>query len=155
MRIHRLKDFYTGLLFLFFGASAMALATGYQIGNAAKMGPGYFPFALGALLAALGIILLIRSLREAKEPKERPSFQVKPLALVLSSVVLFGLVLRPLGLLGSTVLLVLLSSMGSHEFRMKEALWNAAVLVLIVFVVFVCFLEFQVPFWPLFLARRT
>ena len=155
MGIRRPKDFYTGAMFLLFGGGAMALATEYQIGTAAKMGPGYFPFVLGAFLVGLGIILGIRSFLGTQGRKERPSFHLKPLALVLSSVVIFSLLLRPLGLLGSTVLLVLLSSMGSHEFRLKEALLNGVALVLIVLVVFVYFLEFQVPVWPAFLAGRT
>ena len=48
MRISQPKDFLTGLMFLFFGAAAMVLSRGLTIGTAAKMGPGYFPFALGA-----------------------------------------------------------------------------------------------------------
>ena len=154
MVIRRPKDFYTGVMFLLFGGGAMALATDYQIGTAAKMGPGYFPFVLGALLIGLGIILGIRSLLVTQDPKEGPSFHLKPLALVLSSVVIFSLLLRPLGLLGSTVLLVLLSSMASQEFKLKEALLNGVALVLIVLVVFVYFLDFQVPVWPAFLVGR-
>ncbi len=152
MAIRRPKDFYTGAMFLLFGGGAMALATEYQIGTAAKMGPGYFPFVLGAFLVGLGIILEIRSFLDTQGRKEKPSFHLKPLALVLASVVVFSLLLRPLGLLGSTVLLVLLSSLGSHEFRLKEALLNAVALLFIVLVIFVYFLEFPVPVWPAFLA---
>jgi hypothetical protein len=154
MAIRRPKDFYTGAMFLLFGGGAMALATEYQIGTAANMGPGYFPFVLGAFLVGLGIILGIRSFLDTQGRKEPPSFHLKPLALVLSSVVIFSLLLRPLGLLGSTVLLVLLSSMASHEFKLKEALLNGVALVLIVWVVFVYFLEFQVPVWPALLVGR-
>jgi hypothetical protein len=154
MNIRRPKGFYTGVMFLLFGGGAMALATDYQIGTAAKMGPGYFPFVLGALLVALGVILWVRSLLDTQDRKEGPSFHLKPLALVLSSVVIFSLLLRPLGLLGSTVLLVLLSSMASHEFKLKEALLNGVALVLIILVVFVYFLDFQVPVWPALLAGR-
>jgi hypothetical protein len=70
------------------------------------------------------------------------------------SVVLFSQILRPLGLLLSTAVLVLLASKASHEFRWKEALLNAAVLVAIVLAVFVYFLEFQLPIWPGFAAGR-
>jgi hypothetical protein len=154
MSIRRPKDFYTGVMFLLFGGGAMALATEYQIGTAAKMGPGYFPFVLGGLLTALGIILWIRSFLRTQDSQERPSFHLKPLALVLSSVVIFSLLLRPLGLLGSTVALVLLSSVASHEFKLKEALLNGVALVLIVLIVFVYFLEFQVPVWPAVLVGR-
>ncbi len=132
----------------------MAMSVGLNIGTAAKMGPGYFPFVLGALLGVLGAVILLRGVAGASGSHEWPILQVKPLAAVLLSVVLFSQVLLPLGLLLSTVLLVVLSSTASHEFRWKEALVNAAVLVTIILVVFVYFLEFQIPVWPAFVAGR-
>jgi len=155
MRIRHPKDFLTGLMFLLFGAAAIFFAADYNIGSAAKMGPGYFPFALGALLAALGATLLLRSVFWTKGPQAGPVFHLKPLVLILSSVVLFGLLLRPLGLLVSTTLLVVVSSMASHEFRWKETLLNAAALIFIVWVVFVYGLDFQVPIWPSFMTVRA
>ena len=137
---------------MLFGAAAFFFAEDYNIGSAAKMGPGYFPFVLGALLAALGVTLLLRSVFWTKGLQERPAFHLKSLVLVLSSVVLFGLLLRPLGLLVSTTLLVVVSSMASHEFRWKESLLNAAVLIVVVLLVFVYCLDFQVPVWPAFMA---
>jgi predicted lysophospholipase L1 biosynthesis ABC-type transport system permease subunit len=155
MRIRHPKDFYTGVMFFIFGALAMFFAEDYKIGTAANMGPGYFPFALGAFLALLGVLIVIRSLLWAKGPHATPAFQLRPLFLVLSSVVLFGLLLQPLGLLVSTTVLVVLSSRASHEFRWKEALLNATALIVIVLVVFVYFLDFQVPIWPSFLAGHA
>jgi Tripartite tricarboxylate transporter TctB family len=148
MHIRRPKDFYAGLMFLVFGAAAMVFAPAYQIGSAAKMGPGYFPLTLGALLVVLGAVIVAGSVFWAKEPQARPAFHLKPPMLVLSAVVLFGLALRPLGLFVSTVLLVVLSSRASHEFRLKEAILNAALLSCAVLLIFVYFLEFQVPVWP-------
>jgi hypothetical protein len=152
MRISQPKDFLTGLMFLFFGAAAMVLSRGLTIGTAAKMGPGYFPFVLGLLLAALGAVLLWRSLLPAKDRESWPSLQLKPLAIVLLSVFLFSQILKPFGLLLSTALLVVMVSKASHEFRWREALANAAVLVVIVLAVFVYFLKFQIPVWPAFTA---
>ena len=140
---------------MLFGAAGFFFAEEYNIGSAAKMGPGYFPFVLGALLAALGVTLLVRSVFWTKGLQQRPAFHLKPLVLVLSSVVLFGLLLRPLGLLVSTTLLVVVSSLASHEFRWKEALLNAAVLIVVVLVVFVYCLDFQVPVLPAFMAVRA
>ena len=154
MRIRHPKDFCSGVMFMLFGAAAFFFAAEYNIGSAANMGPGYFPFVLGALLAALGVTLLVRSVFWTKGLQERPAFHLKPLVLVLSSVVLFSLLLRPLGLLVSTTLLVVVSSMASHEFRWKETLLNAAVLIVVVLLVFVYCLDFQVPIWPAFLAGR-
>ncbi|OGP58735.1 MAG: hypothetical protein A2V65_05375 [Deltaproteobacteria bacterium RBG_13_49_15] len=154
MRIRRSKDFVAGIMFLFFGAVAIFFSVKYQIGTAARMGPGYFPFALGLLLAVLGSGLVITSSIAAKERQAPPSWQFKPLVLILSSVVIFSLILRPLGLLLSTVTLVVTASYANLEFRWKEAVLNAAVLVGIVLLVFVYFLHFQVPIWPWFLSGR-
>jgi hypothetical protein len=155
MRIRHPKDFYTGVMYFIFGAVAVFFAEDYKIGTAANMGPGYFPFALGAFLALLGVLIVVRSLLWAKGPPATPVFQLRPLFLVLSSVVLFGLLLQPLGLLVATTVLVVLSSRASHEFRWKEALLNAAALIVVVLVVFVYFLDFQVPIWPSFLAGHA
>jgi len=155
MRIRHPKDFCTGVMFLLFGAAGMFFSTEYTIGSAAKMGPGYFPFVLGACLAMLGVVCVLRSVLGEKGLQLWPVLHFRPLALVLSSVVLFALLLRPLGLPVSAILLVVLCSRASHEFRWKEALLNAAVLIFIVLVVFVYFLEFQVPVWPSFPAGRT
>jgi predicted lysophospholipase L1 biosynthesis ABC-type transport system permease subunit len=91
----------------------------------------------------------------AKGAPQWPALQFKPLAIVILSVVLFGQTLQPLGLLLSTAALVVLASKASHEFRWPEALLNAAALVAIVLVVFVYFLEFQIPIWPSFVAGRV
>jgi hypothetical protein len=155
MRIRHPKDFYTGVMFFIFGAVAMFFAEDYKIGTAANMGPGYFPFALGAFLAVLGVLIGMRSLLWAKGPHERPVFHFRSLFLVLSSVVLFSLLLHPLGLLVSTTVLVVLSSRASQEFRWKETLLNTTALIIIILVVFVYFLEFPVPIWPSFLAGHA
>ena len=155
MRTRNPKDTYAGLLFVLFGAAARVFSAGHKIGTAAKMGPGYFPFVLGALLCALGIFIGLRSLFWTKEVKKGPSLHWKPLVMVLFSVVLFGLFLRPLGLLLSTLFMIMVSSAASHEFRIKEALLNACALAFIVLMGFVYFREFQVPVWPSILVSRT
>ena len=154
MRIRHPKDFLTGVMFVSFGSAAMVLSLGLTIGTAAKMGPGYFPFVLGAFLVMLGSVILLRGLFWAKGLHGWPVLQLKPVAIVLVSVILFSRILRPLGLPLSTALLVLLASTASHEFRWKEALLNAAVLTVVVLAVFVYFLEFQLPIWPSFLSGR-
>jgi len=63
MRIKNPKDFWAGLMFIgtgvFFAVFAYA---NYQMGTAVRMGPAYFPFLLGGLLAFLGLLVLIEGL---------------------------------------------------------------------------------------------
>ncbi len=154
MRIRHPKDFLTGVMFVFFGAAAMALSSGLTIGGAAKMGPGYFPLVLGGFMVVLGSVILLRGIAGAQGSPGWPILQLKPVAIILVAVVLFSQILKPLGLLLSTAVLVVLASRASHEFRWKEALLNAAALTAIVLVVFVYFLDFQMPVWPSFLSGR-
>ena len=107
------KDFWAGVLYIAFGATAIIIALNYPSGTAGRMGPGYFPRALGILLIALGLVLTLRALRLQGTAPTFPSF--KPLLVVIGSVVVFGVAAPPLGLVAATILLVIVSSAASDE----------------------------------------
>ena len=88
MRIRAPKDFWSGVMFCGFAVVAILAARGYSLGTAGKMGSGYFPLLLGGLLAALGAVLIGRSLVLSGEPVAR--FHVLPLAVIAAAVCLFG-----------------------------------------------------------------
>src|SRR4029450_10476758 len=114
------KDFWAGLLFIALGILAITVGSKYNLGTAARMGPGYFPRILGILLIALGGILALRALRADGPPI--PPWRWWPTVVVLGSVVLFGLIVTYAGLALSTVILIVLSSSASSELRWKESL---------------------------------
>jgi len=149
--IRHQKDFAAGLLYLAAGTAFAVGATGYKLGSADRMGPGYFPFWLGLLLAAIGVVVLAGSLRSGTPPERLPRLDFKTLAWVLGSVALFGVLLSPLGMVLSLVILVLVASMASHEFGWKGAMLNALVLTTICMGAFVYGLGLQLPLWPGFL----
>jgi hypothetical protein len=111
-------------LFLVIGLSAMFFAREYPMGTGTRMGPGYFPTVLGGLLALIGAVVLVRSLMKPGEPISR--FAFKPLAIVLGSTALFGVLARGAGLLLSTALLVVLSARASKKFKWPATLALAA-----------------------------
>ena len=152
MRIRSQKDFASGLMFILVGLSFSFVARGYSMGTAAKMGPGYFPFWLGIVLAILGALVLWGSLTSKAEEDQLARWDLKILLWILGSVVLFGLLLKPLGMVLSVVVLVLVSSMASHEFSWKGAVLNAILLVIISMGAFVYGINLQMPVWPAFLA---
>ena len=86
MRIKDQKDFYAGVVFLVFGGLAMWLSTTYNMGTAARMGPGYFPFWLGGTLAVLGAIVLFKSLGTAAEGAEKAD--KKPMVVFVAMMIL-------------------------------------------------------------------
>ena len=135
------KDFWTGLIYIFFGSSAILIARDYGMGTAIKMGPGYFPTILGGLLVAIGVISMIRSFIVAGTPVG--AFAFKGLALVTISVLVFGFILRGLGLAIALPLLVIISAYGSTQFRWRPTLLMAAGMT--IFCVFVFLKGLGIP----------
>jgi len=147
MKIKRPKDFWSGVMFivsgLFFAVWAKEF---YQMGTAVRMGPAYFPFVLGGLLTALGLIVLLGSLATQGPPV--PKFHFRPLVLITVAIVLYGYLMKPLGLVLATAALVYVSALGGHEFKWKEVTVLFVILIIFSVLVFVKGLTLPFPLWP-------
>lgn len=152
LRIRNQKDFAAGLIYMLAGAGFGLGAFNYRIGDAARMGPGWFPMWIGVLLVAIGMATVASSVRShaAEEKVKRP--ELASLAWILGAVVLFGVLLQPAGLIVSLVVLVVVSSMASHEFTWRGALVNAVVLTVFSVGAFVKGISLQISLWPAFIA---
>ena len=153
MRIKHQKDFWSGVMFLAVGLAFAGLAQRYELGTAQRMGPGYFPTVLGALLAILGLVIVIQGLAREERGGDIERFHFGPLLVVLGAVALFALLLRPAGLVAALLVLIGVSAYASHEFRLREVIPLAAFLVLLVLAVFIWGLGMVVPVWPAFMER--
>ena len=152
MQLKNKQDFWSGVMFVTLGTAFALKATTYSMGTAARMGPGYFPFWLGILMAILGGVILLTSLLPKAEKTEVASFSFRILAIIIGSVVVFGLCLKPLGLIISLFLLVIISSLASHEHSWKVSFANAIFLVILCWLSFVKGLGLIFPIWPAFLG---
>lgn len=114
------KDFWTGAIYVAFGAAAVLIGREYSFGTAGRMGPGYFPVVLGAMLALIGSVSVIRSFIAPGEPIG--AFAWKPLILLLLGVLLFAALIKPAGLVIALLALVLTSAAASENFRFE---WGA------------------------------
>ena len=150
MPIRNPRDFWSGVLFTLFGVGTLAIGSKYTLGTAARMGPGYFPRILGILLIVLGVTIALRALRVRGEAM--PRFRLRPLVVVLGSVVLFGAIVNWMGVALSTVILIVAASAASREFRPREALIAGVLLATLAVGVFVIGLQLQLPIWPPFLT---
>ncbi len=149
MHIKNQQDFWSGLMFIALGVGFALFSTSYDMGTPARMGPGYFPFWLGVVLALLGGVVTIGSLRgEEADDHHIGKFDFDILALIIGSIVVFGVMLDNLGLYISLVLLVIFSSLASHEFSLKIAIGNAIFLVIFTWLAFVRGLGLIFPLWP-------
>jgi len=152
MQLRNKQDFWSGVMFILLGLGFALKATSYSMGTAARMGPGYFPHWLGVVMAILGFVILLGSLRKSAEETDVERFDFKILAIIVGAIVLFGFTLRPLGMVISLFILVAVSSLASHEHSWKVSLMNAAFLTLLCWVSFVKGLGLVFPIWPSFLG---
>ena len=141
--IRSTRDFWAGLLYIVFGSSAVVLAREYGMGTAVKMGPAYFPTVLGALLVLIGVVALGRSFVATGAPIDR--FALKALALIVGSILVFGLVVRGAGLAIALPVLVVVSAAASARFRWGPAIALAAGLTLFCVLVFLKGLGVPLP----------
>jgi hypothetical protein len=101
---------------LFFGLSSYL---NLPIGTALRMGPGYAPLALSALLLLLGLLIVAGALRSAPEAIGRLAW--RGMAFLLPAPILFGLTVRGLGFVPSIFLAALLASFASPRMGPLQA----------------------------------
>ena len=128
------KDFWTGVIYIAFGSAALIISRDYGMGTAVKMGPAYFPTILSGLLMTIGVISLVRSFIRPGSPVG--TLALKGLALVITSTILFGLIVRGAGLIVALPVLVIISSLASTRFRWRYSLALAAGLTVFCILIF-------------------
>ncbi len=146
IRIRNPRDFWSGVMFVAVGALFAGISISYRLGTAARMGPGYFPFVLGAMLVLLGVVIAFTALKTDGPAVDK--FHWGPIFWVLGSIVLFGVLLKLTGMLVAGVGLVVGASMGSGEFKRREVLILAVGLSVFCAAVFVGGLKLPIPMCP-------
>ena len=129
------KDFWAGLLFTASGLAFGIMAQDYEMGTATRMGPAYFPTILAVLLTIIGLATTARAFVTDGPPLQ--GFALKAALLVLGPIVLFGFILRGVGLAGALLLLALISAYASVRFRWQIAVPLAIGLTVFSVLVFV------------------
>lgn len=148
MHIHNHRDFWSGTMFLVLGVLFVALSQPYEFGTAARMGPGFFPTMLGALLASLGLLIMWMSTVRTDHEVHIERVGWRELILVLVAVSVFGATFTRLGMAVAMALLIAISAIASHDFRWKETAVSTVVLLVLSDLLFVKGLGLQFPVWP-------
>jgi len=161
MKIGHPKDFWSGIMFVVIGGAFALVAKGLKLGDAilipgyamgtpARMGPAFFPFWLGMILVALGLVIAVNGYR-ANGDKDSgfPKFHWIPILYILGSVILFGLILKHVGMLIAGIILVFIASYGNPEkVHLRATAFLAVGLVTFCALVFVWGLKLPIPLCP-------
>ena len=144
---------FTFRLPLLIAALLVAGATYLASGPALTSGPvlafgGAVPFVFFAHNYFNGAPMVLFALTGLALALFIGAFGPRAMFLILLAVVIFGYALKPLGLVLSTVLLIVSSSLAGHDFRNKEIVILTVVLVLFGVLVFVKGLGLPFNLWP-------
>ena len=137
------KDLYAGLMFIALGAFFALWALNYPMGSAVRMGPAYFPTILGWLTAGLGLIIMIRGFTTVDVDPNPTKWH--PLLFINGAAILFGMLvdgvhgtaLPKMGFVTAVIASVIFCAYGGYEFKWKEAIIEAVVLIVVCWAAFV------------------
>ena len=139
-------DILAGLIFVAFGLAFAITSLSYELGTPLRMGPGYFPLALGGILVLLGLLIMGKGLISGSGAEERlGSVPWRALILIVVAVLFFGLTVRGLGLVPATAVTALLTALASNRTSILAAVAIAAGLTALSVLIFVVALQLRLP----------
>jgi hypothetical protein len=147
MRCYASADFWSGLLFAACGSIFILIASQYEFGSAAAMGPGYFPVWLGGALVVFGAVLVIKS-TAGGDTEAVSSFVLRPALIIIGSLALFALLLERAGLVLSSLTLLYVGSHAAGRFTARQLALFSVLLVTFASVLFGYVLGVPIRFWP-------
>lgn len=145
-RLRSAQDAAAGLFLLVLSGIALWGGSSLSSGSLGQMGPGMFPRSLAALTGLGGIGLLVSAFLVPGKGLER--WRLRGPVFVLGAAVVFGLAIRPLGLLVAVPAVVIIASLASRDARWIEILVFAAVMTAVCLVLFKILLGLPIPVAP-------
>jgi putative tricarboxylic transport membrane protein len=142
------QDFFGALALL--GLSAVALWASWDLPGMAgiQFGPGTAPRLFIGLLAFVSAAIMFHSVVVTGPPMER--FAIRGPLFVTAATFVFAATIRPLGLIPSSFLLVVVSSMATVEMRWLETVIWGAILAAFSAFLFPYALNLPMSLWPTF-----
>lgn len=137
------KDALSGALFLALGVGFFYFASGYRLGTATQMGPGYFPLLLSGLLMLFGLVLIVRSFFGERE--EFGTISLRATVPVLVGSLAFALLLYPAGLPLAVMTTVLIGVLAASDARPLQSIILAVVMAAVCILIFVTLLGQHIP----------
>jgi hypothetical protein len=141
----RHKDQAGGGLMVLIGLGALVQGSSYSFGSLARVGPGFFPVALGSLLGLLGLGMIATADKAARQTGEGHAAEWRGWGCIALSLVLFVTLGTYGGLLPATFAVVFVSALGDRRNSIKDALILACAIMVVSVAVFWWALQVQFP----------
>ncbi|HEY1609912.1 MAG TPA: tripartite tricarboxylate transporter TctB family protein [Paraburkholderia sp.] len=148
----RAREYVGGALMFALGAGAAALGTTYGVGTLEDMGPGFFPTAVGAILALAGMAIAFTGAGAASPSHSAPPdddagavMQWRGWGCIALGIVLFVVFAAHLGLLPATFAIVFVSALGDRRNTVANAFVLSLAVCVVGVVVFWWALRIQLP----------
>ena len=142
----RVRETLGGVLMLLIGIGSAWGGSRYSIGTLSRMGPGFFPLALGVILALTGVVLVVLAQVAAPEaPRELLPPEWRGRLCIVLAVVAFGVIGRYGGLVTATFATVFISALGESKKTLKSAELLGLLMVAFYQHVFIWGLQIQFP----------
>lgn len=139
-----LKDILAGAVFIALGLAFALGALAYDVGDPLRMGPGYMPLALGIVVAALGIGIVIKGFL-AGEGDAIGAVDWRVIVLLTAALLFFGLTVRGLGVAASLLGTTLLASLARARTSLIEVVVISVSLTVFSVVLFIYVLQLRLP----------
>ena len=123
----------------------------YELGTPLRMGPGYFPLLVGAILAGLGLAIILKGL-VAGEVLTFGAIPWRAVALIGLAVLFFGFTVRRLGFVPTSAVTAFLTTLASSRVRLLTAVAVAAGLTVASTLIFIVGLQLRIPLWGTWLG---
>jgi uncharacterized protein YggT (Ycf19 family) len=145
-RRRSLPDLLAGGIFVVIGGAFVVGSLSYELGTPLRMGPGYFPLVVGAVVAVLGLAIVLKGL-VAGEVVSFGAIPWRAVTVIVLAVLFFGLFVRRLGFVPTSAVTALLTTLASPRVRPVQAVAVAAGLTVASTLIFVVGLQLRIPLW--------
>ena len=139
-------DVLAGAIFVVIGGAFVAGSLGYELGTPLRMGPGAFPLLVGAIVAVLGLAIVVKGLVAGELITFGP-VPWRAVAVIVVAVLFFGFTVRGLGFVPTAAVTALLTTLASTRIRPLMALAVTAGLTVASTLIFVVGLQLRIPLW--------
>lgn len=144
------RDIVAGLVLLLVAAASYFGIRELPIGDPSGIGPGLLPKLVAGLIAVLGLIITLLGLLSSNPRLE--SIAIRGPLFVLGAVVLFGALIRPLGIVVAGPVAVLFAGAADRETRPVELVIFTIVLSALSIGLFKYLLRLPIPLAPFWLG---